>query len=230
MKPVDHTGVERIYHLLKENRFLVLLIFLLFFIVIGPYLTEGTGDKVVQATLVSLVLLGAFDCLQFRRRGMLTTRWFGVITLLTGWVPIFSVHPWLVAAVNAIRICFFIIVTGALIYQVAKSAKVTVPLIIGAIDGYLMLGIVGAGAFAIVEGLIPGSVKFPAGMSSTTDFIYFSFITMLTIGYGDVVPVGITAQTIAVFLGVAGQFYIAVLMSMLVGKFLATNQRTEPGT
>jgi len=235
MDTIEYTAVtaksphRSFVHLLRENRFLILLIFLLLLIVIAPHLSGETGDSIVQATLVSLVLLSASYCLQFRRRGMLTTRWFGVFTLLSGWIPIFSVLPLLVAAVNAFRIVFFLIVTGALIYQVARSARVTLPLIIGAIDGYLMLGIVGAGAFAIVEGLIPGSVRFPAGMAPTTDFVYFAFITMLTIGYGDVLPAGTTAQTLAVFLGVAGQLYIAILVSMLVGKFLASDQGRPAG-
>src|SRR5512140_1843852 len=180
-----------IVRLLKENRYLILLIFLVLMIVVGPYLTTGTGDRIVQATLASLVLLGAIDCLQFKKRGMLTTRWFGLFTLLSGWIPVFSVHPLLVASVLGFRSGFFLLVTGALIYQIARSAKVTLPMIIGAIDGYLMIGIIGAGAFAIVEGLLPGSIRFPTGMASTTDFVYFAFITMLTIGYGDVLPVGI---------------------------------------
>lgn len=218
-----------IVRLVKANRFLILLIFLVLLIVIGPQLALGTGDRVVQATLVSLVLLGAIDCLQFRKRGMLTTRWFGIFTLVSGWIPVFSAHPVLVAGVTAFRIGFFLMVTGVLIYQIARSTKVTLPLIIGAIDGYLMLGIVGAGAFGIVEGLIPGSIHFPAGMDTTTDFVYFAFITMLTIGYGDVQPVGTSAQTIAIFLGIAGQFYIAILVSMLVGKFLASSQNSTDG-
>jgi hypothetical protein len=213
--------------LLRENRFLILLVFLLLLIVVGPHLSNGTGDRIVQATLVSLVLLGAIDCLQYKRGKMLGTRWFGVVTLLSGWAPTFSAHPLLDAGVNAVRMVFFLTVTGVLIYQVATSARVSLSLIIGAIDGYLMLGIVGAAAFTAVEGLLPGSVRFPPGMSARSDFVYFAFITMLTIGYGDIVPVGASAQTVAVLLGVGGQLYIAILVSMLVGKFLASNQR-EP--
>ena len=216
--------VNTMMRFLRENRFLILLVFLVLLIVVAPHLSGERKNEVARATLVSLVLLGAIDCLRFKKRGALTTRWFGVLTLVSGWIPIFFVHPLIATAVNAFRIGFFLVMTGALIYQVATSARVTLPLIIGAIDGYLMLGIVGAVAFVIVETLIPGSVKFPAGMSSSMDFIYFSFITMLTIGYGDILPVGPTAQTVAVFLGVGGQLYIAILVSMLVGKFLASNQ------
>ncbi len=216
--------VNAFMRLVNENRFLILLVFLVLLIVVTPHLSGERKNEVVRATLVSLVLVGAIDCLRFKKRGALTTRWFGVLTLVSGWIPIFFVHPLIATGVNAFRIGFFLIMTGALIYQVATSERITLPLIIGAIDGYLMIGIVGAGAFAIVETLVPGSVKFPAGMPSGMDFIYFSFITMLTIGYGDILPVGPTAQTVAVFLGVGGQLYIAILVSMLVGKFLAANQ------
>jgi len=221
------TKVSALIRLLTENRFLILLIFLFLLIIVGPHLSDERSGRIVQATLVSLVLLGAMDCLRYKKGVMLGTRWFGLFTLVSGWIPIFAVHPLLIAAVNAFRIGFFLVVTGALIYQIATSLKVTLPLVIGAIDAYVMLGIIGALAFGIAEALIPGSVHFPAGVSASTDFVYFAFITMLTIGYGDITPASTTAQTIAIFLGVAGQLYIAILVSMLVGKFLASHQK-EP--
>jgi hypothetical protein len=216
--------------MIRENRFLILLIFLVLFIIFSPHLSNERSGKIVNATLVSLVLLGAMDCLRHKKGAMLGTRWFGIFTLLSGWIPLFVSLPLVVASVNAFRIGFFLVVTAALIYQIATNAKVTLPLIIGAIDAYLMLGIIGALAFGIAEALMPGSVRFPAGISGNTDFVYFAFITMLTIGYGDVLPVSAAAQTIAIFLGAAGQLYIAILVSMLVGKFLASTQngKTAP--
>ncbi len=224
------TVVNLFVRVLRENRFLILLVFLLLLIIVSPQLPNDRAGRIVHATLVSLVLLGALDCLSFKKGGMLTTRWFGLITLLSGWLQPFIAHPLVVAAANAFRIGFFLMVTGALIYQVARSARVSLALIVGAIDGYIMIGIVGAGAFAIVEALIPGSIRFPSGVASTTDFLYFSFITMLTIGYGDVLPVSPASQTVAVFLGIGGQLYIAILVSMLVGKFLSASQSSLPSS
>jgi hypothetical protein len=208
----------------NENQFLVLLIVLVLFISVSPYLTDTETSAIVQATLMSFVLLAAIGCLQFKKRGIVTTRWFGVATLLSGWIPIFAKNEVVNLIVAGFRIGFLLIVTAALVYQVAASKRVSLPIIIGAIDGYLMIGMIGAVAFAIIDFLFPGSVKFPMGVSSQMSFTYFAYITMLTVGYGEILPVSPTAQTVAVFLAASGQLYIAILVAMLVGKFLAADQ------
>jgi hypothetical protein len=147
-----------------------------------------------------------------------------LFTLLTGWLPFFLTNPIVTIGVAGFRIGFLLAVTGALIYQVAISTRVSLPVIIGAIDGYLLLGIVGAVAFTIVENLVPGSIRTAAPTGSQPEFMYFSFITMLTVGYGEILPVSPMAQTIAVFLAASGQLYVAILIAILVGKFLSAGQ------
>lgn len=209
---------------LAGNRFLLLLIVLLAMIVVDLQTASAGAGTLLQTTLISLVLVAAISCLQFKRGRVLTTQWFGLFTLLTGWIPLFLTNPILNLGVAAFRIVFLLTVTGALIYQVAISKSVSLQVIIGAVDGYLLLGVVGAVAFTIAESLIPGSIQSAAPTGLQSDFLYFSFITMLTVGYGEILPVSPTAQTIAVFLAVCGQLYIAILVAILVGKFLSANQ------
>jgi voltage-gated potassium channel Kch len=130
-------------------------------------------------------------------------------------------------AVALFRIGFLLIVTVALIYQVGVSKKVSLPVIVGAIDGYLLLGVVGGVAFAILDLLQPGALLQSSGTLARVDYVYFSFITMLTIGYGDIVPVSISARTVAMFLAVGGQMYIAILVAVLVGKFITEAQAEQ---
>ena len=220
VNPTHHTIARRV----NENRFLLLLIVLVLFISVTPHLTGTEASAIVQSTLMSFVLLAAIGCLQFKQTGIVATRWFGVATLLSGWIPIFITSPAIDFIVAVFRIGFLLIVTAALVYQVAASKRVSIPIIIGAIDGYLMIGLVGAVAFTIIEFLMPGSVKGPSAITAQTSFTYFAYITMLTVGYGEILPITPTAQTVAVFLAASGQLYIAILVAMLVGKFLAADQ------
>lgn len=218
---------HRVIGWVRTNRFHVLFVLLVCSLIVGPHFPASLAGSIANDTLFSAVLLAAIGCLQFRKRGIVTTRWFGLFTLISGWIPVFLPSYVLSAAVALFRIGFLLIVTIALIYQVGVSKKVSLPVIVGAIDGYLLLGVVGGVAFAILDLLQPGSLQQSSGPLARADYVYFSFITMLTIGYGDIVPVSIFVRTVAMFLAVGGQMYIAILVAVLVGKFIAAAQAEQ---
>jgi voltage-gated potassium channel len=94
----------------------------------------------------------------------------------------------------------------------------------GAVCGYLLLGIIWALLYAAVETASPGSFKesvastMPRGCTVDQSFLtYFSFITLATVGYGDVTPAPPLARTLAWIEAIAGQIYLATLVAGLVG-------------
>jgi voltage-gated potassium channel len=212
----------------KENRFLILLVLLLSYFVLTPTF-EGSPNKVLfRTTLISFVFLAAIGCLQFRKSGFVSFRWFGVLTIVMGWIPVVTELPSFLITSDAFRIMFFAGVTVALIYQIAASREVTLGTILGAIDGYLLLGFMAAAGFMIIELASPGSLKASDPALATSDLVYYAFITMTTVGYGDIVPVTPAARSLAVLVAVFGQLYIAILISLLVGKYLSTRPPSPP--
>jgi voltage-gated potassium channel len=216
-----HADKRTIAQVYKEHRFLVLLILLLVYIVLSIIL-EGPDRQPLRTTLVSLLLLAAIGCLQFKWVGATALRWFGGATILSGWAPVAVELPALGFLSGAFRIVFYLFVASALIYQIARSKEVTSAVIIGSIDGYLLLGTIGAVAAAIIDSALPGSFLSAGSQLKSSEYIYFAFITMATVGYGDVVPVAPVARSLAVVLAVAGQLYVAVLMALLVGKYVGS--------
>ena len=97
--------------------------------------------------------------------------------------------------------------------------------IFGAVCGYLLLGIIFSLLFSSIETLSPGSFRLPetagtAALPARLDrgvFNYYSYITLATVGYGDVTPVTPAARTLAWVEAIVGQFYLAVLVAGLVG-------------
>jgi hypothetical protein len=97
--------------------------------------------------------------------------------------------------------------------------------IFGAVCGYLLLGIIWALVYSAVETASPGS--FTSATSSKTEMVagrldrgvlsYYSFITLATVGYGDVTPSTPLARTLAWIEAITGQFYLAILVAGLVG-------------
>ena len=97
--------------------------------------------------------------------------------------------------------------------------------IFGVVCGYLLLGIIWTLLYSAVEAAFPGSFAAPAsglgkGVATRADrstLSYYSFITLATVGYGDVTPITPLARTLAWMEAITGQFYLAILVAGLVG-------------
>jgi len=127
---------------------------------------------------------------------------------------------------------FYSIVTYEIIRQVWQSKKVNRGVIFGLMSGYISLGLVGFFICMSVEILEPDSFS---GLVSQKlniegngdDLMYFSFITLLTIGYGDILPVSQLARNAAVVIGLLGQFYLVIVTAVVVEKYIRHSSRLD---
>ena len=96
------------------------------------------------------------------------------------------------------------------------------------INGYLMLGM----SFSILIGLIctidPLAFSFKhlsetmdPSISYVSNYIYFGFVTLTTLGYGDVVPLTPAARSLSIFTSITGQMYVAIIIALIVSKYLS---------
>ena len=125
-------------------------------------------------------------------------------------------------------IVFLGFVTTVIFHGVVATEEVTTETLYGAVTGYLLLGLMWSEVYLLIEQLWPGSFKSlinPDGRLMGPDFAFFSFITLTSVGYGDIVPVGGHARSLAMLEAVAGQLYLAVFIARLVGL---SGQRGRP--
>lgn len=119
---------------------------------------------------------------------------------------------------------YFAFITFFLFKDLIRSKRVTAPVIIGAFAGYFMIGVLAFFVFAFLQSTYPDTLNVDLGSESgIQDTFYFSFITLTTIGYGDFAPTSSLGQRIAILEGLVGQFYLAIVMAIIVGKFLSRN-------
>ena len=124
---------------------------------------------------------------------------------------------------------FLFSVLGAVFADVIRSKRVTADTIFGAIAVYLLFGVIVAMMFQFLNNIDPGSVVASVGEATTIverydqfgEILYFSFVTLTSVGYGDLTPIGPAARSLAMFEGVVGQLYLAVLIARLVGIHVA---------
>jgi hypothetical protein len=124
---------------------------------------------------------------------------------------------------------FFVVTVFELILQTTKAKHVTVRVIADSISGYLLIGIIYILAIKQLYQLDAGAIKFPdpaepaAAGVPLGDLIYYTFVTYTSTGYGDILPVSPVAKSLAVLIAISGQIYVAIIISLLVGKFGSTD-------
>jgi len=126
-------------------------------------------------------------------------------------------------------VAFFVFVMSFLIRFISKSTSVDVNVLIVSINIYLLAGIVGASLSLVLYYLYPDAYNFPAYIDhpAFVHFLYYSFITMSTVGYGDITPRIAETQTLAYLLSIAGQLYVAIIIAFLIGKFLMQGDQKQ---
>ena len=122
---------------------------------------------------------------------------------------------------------FFIIIVVKLLIQVASSKEVNSIVIVESISGYLLMGVLFTFLSTFISQMNPSVFYFPGGGSpNAPDLMYFSFVTLTTLGYGDVLPVLPQARSLSLLIAVSGQLYLTIVIAMLVGKFLVSKSNS----
>jgi hypothetical protein len=215
-------------------RFQLLLLVLLSLYAIVPFI-EARWFADIVATAVTVFAVASVS----EKRGLLVV--FSVLaafviagTWYAHWFPGYSIA----VAVHFLDALFQALVVGAVLAHVFKSTRITRETIAGAICAYLLIGAMWAHVFSIVENVSPGSfadnsieadaASGPEPIRDQSDrFTYFSFVTLTTLGYGDVTPLTRPAKNLAALEAIFGQLYLAVLIARLVSQARSLKKRED---
>ncbi|MBN1198214.1 MAG: two pore domain potassium channel family protein [Bacteroidales bacterium] len=217
-------------NLVTANSLLLGIVFVL--LVLVAFFPAG-----IQDTLNKILITATFFCsiyaLAYRSRVLLP---IAILMTLLQWTAKIIGNDILELVAGSVNMIFFIYIVVKLVRQFASAKTVSPLVILGSVNGYLLLGLVFSLFTILVSSLYPQSYfSFHENIYLTdkVDFhtyIYYTFITMATVGYGDLVPISSPARALAVFVSVCGQLYIAIVIAFLVGKFagayVKVNKRT----
>jgi len=134
--------------------------------------------------------------------------------------------------VNKIRFfiffLFYITATFEIIKNVWLSKKIDKTVIFGLISGYISLGFIGFFIYLSIDLWYPNSFNgIEQGTNFTDGLMYFSYITLMSIGYGDITPITTMAQKATIFIGLIGQFYMVIITAIIVGKYISQSNKEE---
>ena len=115
---------------------------------------------------------------------------------------------------------FFALTAAGLFSHLRNSRTVAQAQLYTAVNVYLLLGLLWATLYLAIDAFSPGSIQIGSHSADRqTELLYFSLVTLSTIGYGDVVPLGGEARILAALEGVTGVLYIAITVALLVSRF-----------
>jgi hypothetical protein len=129
--------------------------------------------------------------------------------------------------IHILRLCFVIgflsLMTYLCLYYTYLDQSVSITTLFGSISAYLFIGLVFSYIYLLVELLSPSSFSGFAGGGEAKS-IYFSFITLTTVGFGEIIPIKPIAQTLTWLESFSGQIYLAVIIGLMIGRYVAEKQ------
>lgn len=209
--------------------FLIMIVLVTF--VLPPLGSLGIIGRVIFDIFFSLLLISGIVSMSERKKVFVIAAVSAMIALVFRWTDSVAPFPVLDVLDQLTTISCNILFCIIILTRVLKKGPVTFHRIQGAVAAYLLLGLTWAHAYGLIEYLMPGSFAGNVvGSGRFSSWTYFSFVTLATLGYGDISPVHPVARSLATAETITGQLYLAILIARLVSQELYYRTSKEVDT
>ncbi len=192
-------------------------------------LSAAAGDASVLRALIPTTFTGlvvvAVVGISRDRRFLFAALLIGALWLGSLWLSFAVQEPTVVVSMACLGVSFIGIVAFSIASEFLRAREITADILWGAVGVYLLVGTAFGLVFLGIETLVPGSLS---GALDERSYIYFSLVTMTTLGYGDIVPTTELARLVAAFAAICGIMYTAVVVARLVAiEILSSTSRRK---
>lgn len=205
---------------IKEYRYLIALVITFNFLLtpIHIMLSEINPAYIIVVNYTLVIISNGV--IASEKKARFTVYVIGFLTLLSIWLELSNAISELILISRLVFsfllfFCFCVI----LVKQLLEIKIINLRFIIGPLLGFLYLGMIGGILFEAIHFLDANSFRLIDG-SSGYSFYYFSFISITTVGYGDITPITAPAQSLTLVMNIIGQFYLAIVIGVFVGKYI----------
>ncbi|MCD6224625.1 MAG: two pore domain potassium channel family protein [Deltaproteobacteria bacterium] len=215
---------------IKVGRFFSLLISLLLLFVLRPFMESLIGIRLLMDVFVTFILISGIYAACEKKGILIVALVFALPAFVGSWSLLFMENAFLQVMTKMSCALFFAYTAIILMSYMFKAKNVTSDIIIGAICAFFLIGLMWAYIFATLHFLQPDAFHFSQGASiENSPFIYYSFVTLTTLGYGDITPLLSSARSLSLLEAVIGQIYLAVVIARLVGMHISQSlERKSP--
>ncbi len=222
---------------LRTYPFRLLFVALIVTLGASTFLERGTFAAVVLRLLITITLLSALNAVSGRRLTLVLGLSLFVPAVVAPWVGQLLNSDDLLGIGAIFGVLFLGLTAMEILGHVLRARRVTTEILYGGVATYLLLGVIGAFIYQAINVWQPGALSFPDNIGQVavgdatrfSTFTYYSFVTLTTLGYGDITPITRLARSAAILEAVMGQLYLAVLIARLVGLHIVQAVSSDRG-
>ncbi|OPY07372.1 MAG: Ion channel [Syntrophus sp. PtaB.Bin001] len=217
-------SVSGMIDVILKARFSYLFFTIILFFLLRTFIAGAVAINLATNIFLWFIVIACVWAVHEKRRQQWFAMTMAAVAVATGLLD-FLVPNALTSWTSKITIVLFLgyAVVTILIY-LARQEEVTADMIMAGASEYMLIGVLWAFLYMLVEAEYPGSFSF-AGQKDRSGFIYYSFVTLTTTGYGDLLPVSDQARSLAILETITGQLFIAITVARLVGLYTAKGNK-----
>jgi hypothetical protein len=210
-----------------KDRFLFLIVFIVVLIVLGPFIEGVVGLRFFMNLFFSIILVATIYAASQKRYDIIIAAILIIPALFAVWIPDIPKYNTLLTIGYICGLILFAFTVISILQYIFTEQVVTRQTISAAVVIYLLLALMWTFIYRLLENLYPGS--FAVAHSRLEDaaniYLYFSLVTITTLGYGDITPVGGPALAMAVLEAATGQIYLVVVVAWFVGMYVSRKSK-----
>ena len=208
----------------------MLALLVLLILIVQPLGELGVVGRVLTTIYFSVTLISGVWTVAGTRRGVVAVGALVLAGLLVRAMQLWRGNDSFLVSSALVSCVFCVVVAAVVLAQVFRAGPITFHRIRGAVAAYLLLGLAWAFAYEAVTIERPGAFTMPtryvtSGDEPISHFVYFSFVTLTTVGYGDVTAIHPLARSLVIIEALLGQLFPAILLARLVS--LQTSPRDD---
>ncbi|HEX3293021.1 MAG TPA: potassium channel family protein [Solirubrobacterales bacterium] len=213
---MDDGAVHRIHY--RFGIVLCLIIVTIFFVMAAP---QGDGARFVSVTLQAAVLIAAVIASKLPTWVIRLTVAAAVVGIAGSAAALFGTGEFGNAAAGIVALLYVLLTPPAIVVGVLKQFReegnVTIHSMFGVLCLYLLVGLIFAVTFGVVQD-VSSTDFFTVEHAGRDDFLYFSFATLTTVGYGDLVAATNLGRSLAIAEALLGQIYLVTVVALIVTR------------
>ena len=201
-----------------KSRFIYIIFAIILVLLVNPYLRPlGLSGHLFTTLIIALIPLSCAFALSTNRKKSIIILLIAAPFVIIDGLNFFLANRLLTIIEFGFAIFLYFYIVFLMVKYLLSVRAVTADMIFCAISAYLLIGIGWAGIYQLVEISSPGSFS----VTPHTDLLYFSFVTLTTLGFGDILPLTSLSQRLVIFESTMGSIYMAVIVAMIVGRYMS---------
>ena len=213
----------------QENRFLIMLLTLFGLMLFNPLLSYFINIRFLVQIFISFILLSGIFAVSQKKYQFILASLLALPIFILMWASYFIDIGRFIHLKNLFGMLFTFYMIILFLKHFFIQKIITMEVIFGALVVYLLMGLMWTYGYTLLDHLVSDSFSHPGTIINLdfNSFSYFSFVTMTTLGYGDISPVSQAAKAMAITQAITGQVYLAVLVARLVGINIAQQMKEK---